>query len=47
MECNGGGPALPVSLVQMFMGAAGGIDTYSVSYAKGFNIPITVRKILR
>jgi hypothetical protein len=46
LQCNGTGPALPVTQVQFNLYSTGGNDKYAVSLLNGFNVPIKVRKCL-
>jgi hypothetical protein len=46
LHCNGTGPVLPVTKVLITLNTTGGNDTYIVSVADGFNVPIEVRECL-
>ncbi|KAJ3672404.1 hypothetical protein LUZ60_007125 [Juncus effusus] len=41
-ECQGGGPSLPVTLVEFTLNGGGNNDFYDVSLVDGYNIPIVV-----
>ena len=46
MRCNGAGGVPPVTLAEITLNGAGGLDFYDVSLVDGFNVPVQVRKAL-
>ncbi|CAG9840621.1 unnamed protein product [Diabrotica balteata] len=41
VQCNGAGGVPPVSLAEITLKGAGGLDFYDISFVDGFNIPIS------
>jgi hypothetical protein len=46
LSCNGAGGVPPVTLAEITLNGAGGLDFYDVSLVDGFNVPAQVRKDL-
>ena len=46
LECNGAGGIPPVTLAEITLNGAGGLDFYDVSLVDGFNVPVQVRRFL-
>jgi hypothetical protein len=46
LQCNGAGGIPPVTLAEITLNGAGGLDFYDVSLVDGFNVPARVSKFL-
>jgi hypothetical protein len=46
LQCNGAGGVPPVTLAEVTLRGAGGLDYYDISLVDGFNVPVQVRIFL-
>jgi hypothetical protein len=46
LQCNGAGGIPPVTLAEITLNGAGGLDFYDVSLVDGFNVPVQVRSFV-